>query len=136
MNLDLLIFVVELESFFLSSHTHTERKGKMKSWEDPAEIGERRLYTQVMSEACVPVSHLGARHGSQGFETSAFLAKIQDGFAVEGRGIQSHGSQETQPQLMSPRSQLSSSMSSSKECKRRGLATSMLWLSREEPAVG
>lgn len=102
MNLDLLIFVVELESFFLSSHTHTERKGKMKSWEDPAEIGEKRLYTQVMSEACVPVSHLGARHGSQGFETSAFLAKIKDGFAVEGRGIQSHGSQETQPQLMTP----------------------------------
>lgn len=102
MNLDLLVFVVELESFFLSSHTHTERKGKMKSWEDPVEIGEKRLYTQVMSETCVPISHLRARHGSQGFETSAFLAKIKDGFAVAGRGIQSHGSQETQPQLVSP----------------------------------
>lgn len=35
-------------------------------------------------------------------KTSESLAKIKDGFAVEGGGIQSHGSQETQPQLTSP----------------------------------
>lgn len=35
-------------------------------------------------------------------ETSGSLAKIKDGFAVEGGVIQSHGPQETQPQLASP----------------------------------
>jgi len=54
--LDLLVFVVELESFFLSSRMHTQRKGKIKSWEDPVEIGEKRLYTQVMSETSTVIS--------------------------------------------------------------------------------
>lgn len=55
-NLDLLIFVVELESFLLSSRIHTQRKGKIKSWEDPLEIGKKRLYTQVMSEIPTTIS--------------------------------------------------------------------------------
>lgn len=55
-NLDLLIFVVELESFLLSSHIYTQRKEKIKSWEDPVEIGGKRLYTQVMSETSTAIS--------------------------------------------------------------------------------
>lgn len=54
--MDLLIFVVELESFLLSSHIHTKRKGKIKSWEDPLEIGKKTLYTQVMSEIPTTIS--------------------------------------------------------------------------------
>lgn len=35
-------------------------------------------------------------------ETSGSRAKIKDKFAVEGGGIQSHGSQDIQPQLAYP----------------------------------
>lgn len=49
---------------FSFHHKHTQSKVKMKSWEDPVEIGEKRLYSQVMSETFTLIAHLRAGHGS------------------------------------------------------------------------
>lgn len=82
---------------------HTHRKVKIKSWEDPVEIGEKRLYTHVMSEPLQQYHDISEQGMAlRRSETSASLAKIKDRFTVKGEGIQSHSSKIPSPSSHPP----------------------------------